>query len=284
MSAADHQRTVAAPVRIRGTGVHTGEKATLTIRPADEGHGLVFRRTDLPGRPTVAVFARNLVWSKLGNRTTLGQGAAEVQTPEHVLSALVGLGIDNALLDLAGPECPGLDNSALPIVEAIQRVGVAEQRAPRMWLTLREPVTVRDEASGAEVTAMPSRRLSVTFFAEFPPGYFLGPQSIHLVVTPQAYTERVAPARTWIFAEQIPGLLLRGLGQGGTRESVLVIGKSEFVTEPRMEEEPVRHKALDLIGDLALVGRPLRAHVLARRSGHALHARLALRLIEEGIG
>jgi UDP-3-O-[3-hydroxymyristoyl] N-acetylglucosamine deacetylase/3-hydroxyacyl-[acyl-carrier-protein] dehydratase len=279
---AERQHTLAAPARLRGVGVHTGERVTMTIRPAEENYGLVFRRTDLEDKPSVPVRIDHVVWSKLGNRTTLALGAAEVQTPEHVLSALVGLGIDNALIDLAGPECPGVDNSSLPIVEALQKVGVETQGAPRRHFTLRRPVTVRDEASGAEAVALPSNRLSVTFFAEFPEDYFLEPQSVHLHVTPRAYAEKIAPARTWIFAEKIPDLLLRGLGKGGTRDSVLVIGKSEYVTEPRIADEPVRHKALDLIGDLALVGRPLHAHVLARRSGHALHARLVKALIEEG--
>jgi UDP-3-O-acyl N-acetylglucosamine deacetylase len=244
------------------------------MRPADEGHGFVFRRTDLGGKPTVPATSEHIVWSKLSNRTTLGRGEVQIQTAEHVLSALVGMGVDNARIDVTGEECPGLDNSARPFVDAIAKGGVVEQSAAREVVTLTDPVTVADEESGAEVTAVPSNRLEVTFFAEFPEGYFLRPQTLHLAVTPEAYAEQVAGARTWIFAEQIPALLLSGLGQGGSRESVLVIGKGEYVTDPRMEDEPVRHKVLDLIGDLALIGRRLHAHVLARRSGHALHAEL----------
>jgi UDP-3-O-[3-hydroxymyristoyl] N-acetylglucosamine deacetylase/3-hydroxyacyl-[acyl-carrier-protein] dehydratase len=259
--------------------VHTGERVSVTIRPAEENHGLVFRRVDLDAKPLIPATAEHLVWSKLSNRTTLARAAAEVQTPEHLLSALHGLGVDNALIDLSGPEVPGCDNSALPFVEAVETAGVVEQSAPISPLVISEPVTVRDEESGAEVTAMPSARFEVTFFAEFPEGYFLEPETVHLVVTPKSYREKIAAARTWIFAEQIPGLLLRGLGKGGTRESVLVIGKSEFITEPRLKDEPAKHKALDLIGDLALIGHPLHAHVLARRSGHALHARLVQQLL-----
>ncbi|NUP88665.1 MAG: UDP-3-O-[3-hydroxymyristoyl] N-acetylglucosamine deacetylase [Candidatus Sumerlaeia bacterium] len=273
------QRTLAGLARVRGQGVHTGEKTSVSIRPAEPGHGLVFRRTDLEGKPLIPATVESIVWSKLHNRTTLARGQAEVQTPEHLLSALAGLGVDNVLVDLTGPEVPGCDNSSLPFVEAIEEAGIEEQDAPLAPLSVDAPITVRDEESGAEVTAMPSTRFEVTFFAEFPEGYFLEPQTVHLQVTPKAYREQVAAARTWIFAEQIPGLLLRGLGKGGTRESVLVIGKSEFVTEPRMRDEAARHKALDLIGDLALVGRPLRAHVLARRSGHALHAKLVQQIL-----
>lgn len=277
----DRQHTLAGSAKVRGVGVHSGGKVTLTLRPAAEERGIAFRRTDLEHKPIVRVRAENLVWSKLGNRTTIGEDGVEVQTPEHVLSALVGLGIDNALIDLNGPECPGMDNSAIAFVEAINEAGIEEQHAIRNPLVLKQPVSVRDETSGAEVIAMPSNRFSVTFFAEFPDDYFLEPQSVHLNVTPKAYAEKIASARTWIFAEKIPALLISGLGKGGTSESVLVIGKSEYVTEPRMNDEPARHKALDLIGDLALIGRPLRAHVIARRSGHALNARLVKKLAEE---
>lgn len=280
MSDRDRQHTVGKPVKVKGVGVHTDAKVTLTIRPADEGHGIVFRRVDLDGEPTIPARAESIVWDKLGNRTTLGQGAAQVQTAEHVLSALLAMGVDNALLDLNGIECPACDNSAMPFVEAIDEAGVVAQSAVRDVITLMDAVTVRDEKSGAEVTAIPSERFEITFFAEFPPDYFLPPQTVHMIVNPRNFRERIASARTWIFAEMIPDLLLRGLGQGGTRDTVLVIGKSEFVTEPRMPDEAARHKAVDLIGDLALLGRRINAHVLARRSGHALHAKLVRRILD----
>lgn len=277
------QQTVAEAAKVKGLGVHSGERVTLTIIPADEGHGRVFCRSDLPGKPCVPATIDHIQWDKMRNRTTLGKGEAEVQTPEHVLSALHALGVDNALIELTGVECPGIDNSALPFVEAIEKVGLREQSAPRRVLTLSEPVTVRDEKSGAEVTAMPSERFEVTFFVEFPDDHFLGPQTLHFQVTPEAFRREVAKARTWIFAEQIPGLLLEGLGQGGTMDSVLVIGRSDFVTPQRMDEEPVRHKAMDLIGDLALLDCGLQAHVLARRSGHRLHAQLVQAIQEKAV-
>jgi UDP-3-O-acyl N-acetylglucosamine deacetylase len=277
----DHQRTLAGEAAVRGIGLHTEAKVTLTLHPAEGNHGLIFRRLDLPGKPLVPVTAEHIDWENLSNRTTLAAGPAEVITPEHVLSALSGTGIDNALIDLTAPECPAVDNSALPFVEAIEAAGTEEQSAIREPLTLTHPVTVRDEESGAEVTAMPSERFEVTFFAEYPADYFLPAQTITLRVTPKAFREQVASARTWIFAEKIPDLLLRGLGQGGTRDTVLVIGKSEFVTEARCPDEPARHKVLDLIGDLALLGRPLLAHVMARRSGHALHAEMVKGILEQ---
>ncbi len=280
MTAASSQHTLAQTAKVKGVGIHTGERVTMTLGPAEAGEGIVFRRTDLGGKPTVPATVEHVDPSRLDNRTTLQRGAAEVQTAEHVLAALVGMGVDNARIDLTGPECPGVDNSALPCVEAIEAAGTKRQRAPREPLTLTEPITVRDEERDAEITAVPSDHFAVTHFTEFPEGYFLTAQTLHLRVTPEAFRREVAPARTWIFAEQIPGLLLRGLGQGGTKESVLVIGKGEYVTEPRFEDEPVRHKALDLIGDLALLGRPLHAHVMARRSGHALHAQLVRRLLD----
>lgn len=281
MAKRSHQRTLADVAEVRGIGLHTEAKVTLTLRPAEEDHGLIFRRVDLPGRPLVPVTADHIDWENLSNRTTLTAGPAQVITPEHVLSALSGMGIDNALIDLSAPECPAVDNSAMPFVEAIEAAGTADQSAPRRVITLTRPLTVRDEASGAEVTAMPSERFEVTFFAEYPPDYFLPAQTINMRVTPKAFREQVAAARTWIFAEKIPELLLRGLGQGGTRDTVLVIGKSEFVTEARCPDEPARHKVLDLIGDLALLGRPLLAHVMARRSGHALHAKTVKCILEQ---
>lgn len=280
MSKSDNQCTLAKSAKIKGVGVHSGEHATLTLHPAPENHGLVFRRVDLEGSPIIPATAAHIVWSKISNRTTLGADGAEVQTSEHVLSALLGMGIDNAMIDLSGPECPAVDNSSMPYVEAIEKAGIEEQEAKRSPLTLTEPITVRDEERGAEVTAMPSDKFEITFFAEFPEGYFLKPQTLNMRVTPKAFKSKIAAARTWIFAEQIPALLVKGLGQGGTRESVLVIGKGEFVTEPRMDDEPVRHKALDLIGDLALLGRPIHAHVMARRSGHAIHAQLVKKILE----
>jgi UDP-3-O-acyl N-acetylglucosamine deacetylase len=276
-----HQCTLAGEAEVRGIGLHTEAKVTLTLRPAEEDHGLIFRRIDLPGKPLVPVTAEHIDWENLSNRTTLTAGPAQVITPEHVLSALSGMGIDNALIDLTAAECPAVDNSAMPFVEAIDTAGTVEQGASRRPITLTHPISVRDEASGAEVTAMPSERFEVTFFAEYPPDYFLPAQTINMRVTPKAFREQVASARTWIFAEMIPDLLLRGLGQGGTRDTVLVIGKGEFVTEARCPDEPARHKVLDLIGDLALLGCPLLAHVMARRSGHALHAKMVKSILEQ---
>jgi UDP-3-O-[3-hydroxymyristoyl] N-acetylglucosamine deacetylase/3-hydroxyacyl-[acyl-carrier-protein] dehydratase len=275
------QCTLAGEAEVKGIGLHTEAKVTLTLRPAEENHGLIFRRADLPGKPLVPVTADHIDWESLSNRTTLTAGPAQVITPEHVLSALSGMGIDNALIDLTAPECPAVDNSAMPFVEAIEAAGIAEQSESRRPITLTRPLTVRDEATGAEVTAMPSERFEVTFFAEYPPDYFLPAQTVNLRVTPEAFRDQVASARTWIFAEMIPDLLLRGLGQGGTRDTVLVIGKSEFVTEARCPDEPARHKVLDLIGDLALLGRPLLAHVMARRSGHSLHAKTVKHILEQ---
>src|SRR5215469_4257617 len=262
---------------MRGAGRHTGRGIEMVLRPADAGTGVVFYRTDRPAAPPVA--ARLDQVTGTASCVALG-GDGGVQTVEHLLSAASALGVDNLRVELDGPEIPGMDGSALPFVRALQEAGVGEQEAPRPVLRVRSPVWAGD-AERAWVVALPAERLSITCVvtlsgSPFSPG---GPAACDQAATfdPAAgdYEETIAPARTWGYERDAAALRARGLALGASLDNTLAIGGSGFLNTPRFPNEPARHKVLDLLGDLALLGADLRAAVIAVRAGHTLHVALA---------
>lgn len=261
------QKTLSKPVTLSGKGLFTGEEATITLQPADVDTGIVFRRIDLPGRPSFQAHLRYLVGTP--RCTILGNGKTTVQTVEHLLAALTALQVDNVLIELRGPEVPIFDGSSLPFVNAIQSVGYALQDQVKELLSIKEPVFwSKDEV---HLVALPSHTFQISYTLHFPQSKFLGTQYYSAEITPEIFAEEIAPSRTFCLYEEITPFIEKGLIKGGGPNNAVII-KQEKVINPdgvRFPDEMARHKVLDLIGDLTLLGRPLCAHVIAIRSGHA---------------
>jgi UDP-3-O-[3-hydroxymyristoyl] N-acetylglucosamine deacetylase/3-hydroxyacyl-[acyl-carrier-protein] dehydratase len=268
----EKQRTLSQVATISGSSLHNGNNVTLTIHPADPGHGYKFRRCDLPDEPVIEASA-DLV-KTVERATTLVQGNAKVQTVEHVLSALAGLGVDNALIEMDANEPPIGDGSAAAYVKAIQEAGIVEQDAARSPFEPDQPIHLETKG-GSIMTIFPHRGLKISCTQAGNDGRFT--QYLSLEITPEVYAREIAPARTFVHYEDVKDLMEKGLIKGGSLENALVIrGDSVLSKEPlRFQDEFVRHKILDIIGDLALAGRPLRGHIVAVKPGHGPNTELA---------
>ena len=268
----ERQATLARDVTYEGVGIHTGERCHARFRPAPPGAGIRFVRTDLPDHPEIPVAPENAVYdAHQGRRTILRSGNAEVHTVEHLLAAVSGVGIDNIRIELdkREPGDPG-DGSAAMFVELLKQGGRQEQDEERRYIDLHGPV--RFQRGIAELVAVPhsSLRLSVTI--EYPQT-FIGTQHAVFDVVPEVFEREIAPARTFVLHRDVEKLRQAGLIQGGSLNNAILVDDNRVVNEGglRFPNEFVRHKALDLLGDLTLLGRPLRAHVMAWRSGHESH-------------
>ncbi len=277
--AAEQQRTLRSAAVVSGRGLFTGLPATATIRPAPAESGIVFRRTDLPGSEPIPAHVDYVL--ETPRHTSLQRGEAVVETVEHCLSAIVGLGVDNAVVELTDRETPAGDGSALAFVEAIRAAGLVEQDAPRRVLVLETPVSVRE--GDAMVSALPSTGsgLDVLYDLDYGKGSVLGRQMHVFALESGTYAETIAPARTYALRADAEAMRKAGLFAHLTAKEMLVIGEHGPIDNTlRFDDEPARHKLLDLIGDLALVGRPVCAKVVARKSGHSLNHRLARAIVE----
>jgi UDP-3-O-[3-hydroxymyristoyl] N-acetylglucosamine deacetylase/3-hydroxyacyl-[acyl-carrier-protein] dehydratase len=273
------QQSISVPVEISGRGVHSGEIVRLRLKPAGAGAGIRFRRLDLPETPEVSVTLDSVEHGDLLRRTTLVSGAARVHTVEHVVAAAYALGVDNLIIEMDGSEPPALDGSSSPYVELINHAGIAELGQQVRELQVSRPIIFRQ--GNAEIVALPSESFRVTYFftSEHP---LLQSQSASVLVTPANFAKLVAPARTFCFFEEIEPLMAQGLIRGGSLASAVVFGRKAMLNESlRFVDEPVRHKILDFIGDLALLGRPVKGHFLAWRSGHQVNAAFGLVLRKE---
>lgn len=269
------QHTLSAPVSISGTALFSGLAATLTLKPAPENHGVVFARTDLGGATIPALVSRVV---RRPRRTCIKAGDASVETIEHVMAALAALGVDNVLCEVDGPEVPLMDGSAMPFIEAIQSAGLLAQAAPRRILKVEEPIVVRD--GDAVVAILPSPEPGTHFTYELDLGK-LGRQVFALDLTPGAFARDIAPARTFSAKAEAEAAQSAGMFRHLTVDDALVLddgGRPLGKNTLRFENEPVRHKMLDLIGDLYLLGAPIQGRVIAVRSGHALNHVAARRL------
>lgn len=271
------QRSILREVSISGKSLHTGEDVHLTLKPAPANHGIVFKRLDLFGKPELKPsieFVTDLVRS-----TTIADGDAKVHTVEHVLSALNGCGIDNVLIEMDASEPPILDGSAKHFVNLIQQAEPVDQEADRSYFELEEPVSVT--RGGSSIIALPHNGLRVTCTSTDDRG--IHTQHLSLDVDPESYIAQIAPARTFTIYEDIEELLKLGKIKGGSLDSAIVIKGDKILSkEPlRFKDEFVRHKILDIIGDIALVGMPVKAHFIAVRPGHALNAELSKVLHEK---
>lgn len=244
----------------------------MTIRPSEPGFGIRFRRVDLPEQVEIPAQIQYVVDTRLN--TTLGVGSARVMTVEHLLASLAGLGVDNALIEIDNEEIPVGDGSARLFCGLLQEAGVVQQQIPRHYRRLEAPVYVSDR--GRYMVALPSDefRISFTFVTNHPA---VGTQYAEYPITKETFLKEIAAARTIGFADQIEALRRQGLALGGTLDIAVVVGDTDYINELRFPDEIVRHKILDIIGDLSLVG-PLKAHIIAVKSGHQLDAMLAQRI------
>jgi UDP-3-O-[3-hydroxymyristoyl] N-acetylglucosamine deacetylase len=280
---ATHQRTLKASIACVGTGVHSGRRVRLTLRPAPVNHGIVFRRTDLgadvPARFDHVADTRLATTLACPDRVEISVG-----TVEHLLAALSGSCVDNAVVELDGPELPILDGSASPWLFLIDCAGFCEQpEAPRRSIELLRPVRVQDGEAWAELLPPgPHDGLEMTASIDFTAAA-IGRQSISLRLTPESFRHELARARTFALAEEVERLRAAGLALGGTLENAIVVDGGRIINPDglRMRDEFVRHKLLDAVGDLALAGAPLRARFRAHRPGHTLHCRLVRALFAD---
>ncbi len=270
------EQTIRAAVECSGIGLHSGVPVHMRIVPASPGSGIVFRRTDLDDFQVEAT-GRNV--AKVSYATSLMKKGVLISTTEHVLSAFVGMGVDNAIIELDNLELPILDGSALPIVEMVQQVGLRRQKRSRQYLRVLKPVQVSD---GEKFLGLyPAENFSVCYTINFPHP-LIGEQSICVDLSRGDYARDIAPARTFGFLHEVEALRNMGLIRGATEENAIVLTRDGIKNgELRFPNEFVRHKVLDLIGDLSLIGHQVLGRVVADRAGHAMHTALVSRLLRD---
>jgi UDP-3-O-[3-hydroxymyristoyl] N-acetylglucosamine deacetylase len=269
-----HRQTLASPRRFTGRGVHTGKEARLDLLPAPAGTGIVFVRTDAGGAeiPATLEHAGPSFYA-----TVLERDGVRVSTIEHLMAALYALQVDDLRVELDGPEVPILDGSSRPFVDAILEAGCQELPVERQYLTIVRPLTVAHEDKTISVHPHPEYRVTYAIDFDHPS---LGYQELTASLwTGRAFAEKLAPARTFAFEHEVEALRRAGLGLGGSLENCVVLGPQGPLNPPlRFPDEFVRHKMLDLTGDLSLIGYPMRGHVVAYRAGHDLHGKLARKI------
>ena len=266
-----HQQTLAKSASLKGTSLHTGEEVSVTLKPASIDHGIKFKRTDLSDEPTIEARIENV---RLVERaTTLAEGNVKVHTVEHLLSALHGMGVDNAVVEMNGNELPIADGSSRAYVELIKKCGLQEQSAFAKVFEIRDTIHIETK-SGSILILVPDEKFRISCTQVGPEGRFT--QYYSTEITPEIYEKEIAQARTFVFFEDVKPLLDKGLIRGGSLETAIVIrGDSLMSKEPlRYPDEFVRHKILDIIGDLFLAGCRIRGHVIAVKPGHAANSEL----------
>ncbi len=272
---AHQEQTIAAPLEFAGVGLHSGAPVTMRLLPAPAGSGIVFRRTDLDNFE-IPANGRNV--AKVSYATSLMRQSVLISTTEHLLSACIGMGVDNVIVEIDNLELPILDGSALPYVEAIERVGMREQRRKRETLRVLHPVEVREGEKFIGV--YPGQGYRISYTIDFPAP--IGQQKTCVDLAAETYGSEIAPARTFGYKADESKLRDMGLIRGAGPENAIILGKNGPENGPlRFPDEYVRHKVLDLIGDLALAGRRIEGHVVAVRAGHAMHTAFVARLLKD---
>ena len=272
----DFQHTVRRPVSCTGIGLHSGRRVTLSLRPAAAGSGIRFRRADLDG---VEIPATVDNVDRLHYATGLSRNAGTVKTVEHLLAALVGLGVDNVVVELNQSEVPIMDGSAASFVYLLHEAGLRRLAAPRRYLKMFRPVSL--SRGDKRIALYPSDHFKVTYSISFDHP-LLRHMSRTLTVTETSFVDEIAPARTFGFLKEVEMLRRKGLALGGSLDNAVVLGDTGVLNNRlRFEDEFVRHKILDAIGDLALVGHPVIGHLVAHRGGHGLHTAFAEKILQE---
>jgi UDP-3-O-[3-hydroxymyristoyl] N-acetylglucosamine deacetylase/3-hydroxyacyl-[acyl-carrier-protein] dehydratase len=278
MATAEFQQTLGKITGFTGTALHTGEKVTLRLHPAPVDHGIKFKRKDLQDEPAIDAKIENL--KTVERATTIGEGSVRVHTVEHVLAALWAMGVDNAIVEMDANEPPIGDGSAQAYIDLIRKAGIVAQEEPRRYFDVRDTMHVESK-TGALLVLLPDNKFRISCTQAGPNNKFA--QFLSIEVTPAAFEREIAPARTFVFYEDVKTLMDKNLIKGGSLENAIVVrGEAVLSKEPlRFADEFVRHKILDIIGDLALVGRRIRGHVVAVKPGHASNADLARLITRE---
>lgn len=297
------QKTLAGSFSLFGKGLHTGLNLTVTFNPAPENSGYKIQRIDLEGEPIIQAIAENVIDTSRG--TVVANGEARCSTIEHAMAALYALGIDNCLIQVNGPEFPILDGSSIMYVENIRRVGVVEQNAPKDFYVIKKKIEFRDDETGSSIIILPDEQFSITTMISFD-SQFINSQFATLD-NMDDFTEHIAPARTFVFVREIEPLLKAGLIKGGDLDNAIVIYEKEISQEALdrladhlhvehrdatalgyiqdrplvWQNEPARHKLLDIIGDMALIGRPIKGRIIATRPGHTINNKFARQMRRE---
>jgi UDP-3-O-[3-hydroxymyristoyl] N-acetylglucosamine deacetylase len=271
-----HEQTIRSAVECSGVGLHSGAPVHLRILPASPGSGVVFRRTDLDGFEVEAI-SRNV--ARVSYATSLMKKGVLISTTEHLLSAFIGCGIDNAIVELDNLELPILDGSALPFVEAIRKVGIRKQRRPRTYLRMRRELELRE--GNKFIAVYPADTYSVSYTINFPHP-MIGRETFLVDLSDGNYLSEIAAARTFGFLHEADAMRQQGLIRGASAENAIVLTPTGLMNGPlRFRDEFVRHKVLDLIGDLALLGKQILGNVVADRAGHAMHTALVSRILRD---
>ncbi|NQT90655.1 MAG: bifunctional UDP-3-O-[3-hydroxymyristoyl] N-acetylglucosamine deacetylase/3-hydroxyacyl-ACP dehydratase [Candidatus Omnitrophica bacterium] len=267
------QCTIKKEVMFEGMGIHTGKTIKVVCKPAPPDSGINFIRTDIADRPIISAAISNLTdLSKRPRRTSIGMGEAEIHTVEHLLASLYGLEIDNITVEINGPELPGMDGSAAGFVKALKDAGISEQDTVRRSFQIREPIWVED--GGSMLIALPDVNFKVSYTLDYPSTH-IGTQHNSFLITPESFEKEIAPSRTFCLEEEVEHLRSLGLGKGASLDNTLVLGKKGIIGgKLRFEDEFLRHKVLDIIGDLYLLGFHIKGHIIGVKSGHLLNLKL----------
>lgn len=270
------QQTVKDKVVFSGIGLHSGMEVTMTLRPADAGTGVIFHRIDLSPSVSIEAVAKNVVNTRLS--TTIGKDGAVVSTIEHLMAALTGCGIDNVHVDINGPEVPIMDGSAAPFVDGLRKVGTVSLSRPKKYLVVKKPITVVD--GDKKISIIPSRYFRISFDMRFNHPV-VNNQFRSMKFAEDVFERDYAPARTFGFLIEVETLKANGLARGGSLDNAVVIGDDGILNEGglRYEDEFVRHKIMDSVGDFSLAGYPLIGHIKAFKSGHDLNHKLVTEIL-----
>jgi UDP-3-O-[3-hydroxymyristoyl] N-acetylglucosamine deacetylase / 3-hydroxyacyl-[acyl-carrier-protein] dehydratase len=275
----DRQNTIARDVTMKGIGLHTGSKVSLTFKPAAADSGITFIRTDLASRPAVKVGVDSLVSRKGSLRCNcIGKDDSAIQTVEHLLAALSGLGIHNIEIEIDGSEVPGFDGSSTPIYEALVRAGIAHQDRECVPIIVRRPIIIQEGDASIMAFPAPEFKVSYTLCYDHP----ALKDFMEIVVTPESFKHELLGARTFCLEEEVAQLRALGFGKGANFENTLVLGAEGVIQNKlRFKNEFVRHKILDLVGDLYVLGRPIAGHIVALKSGHSLNLQMVKHIMEQ---
>jgi UDP-3-O-[3-hydroxymyristoyl] N-acetylglucosamine deacetylase len=272
-----HQKTIKTDFFLEGVGLHSGKNVRVHFVPREDNQGIIFQRVDKRALPILTNIG---AISDANFATIIGTNGTSISTTEHLLAALVGLGIDNILIEVDGPEIPIMDGSSKVFVDALLQAGIKELASEKAFVEVANPVTVKEEDRW--IALYPYDGLKVTFSIDYPHP-LIGRQRLSLDITPETFSKEIAFARTFGFKKDLDTFYANGLAQGGSLKNAIVLDEKKVINPEglRAADEFVRHKILDLLGDMALLGHPLRGHIVAHKSGHALHHKLVFSLMEQ---
>ncbi|MCM8804041.1 MAG: UDP-3-O-acyl-N-acetylglucosamine deacetylase [Candidatus Omnitrophica bacterium] len=273
------QKTIESEVEIEGIGLHTGEKSKIILKPAPSNTGIIFIRKDIDQTEPIKVDIDNLLdTNKYPRRTSIGNEKVQIHTVEHLLSALYAMEIDNIFIEIYGSECPGLDGSSAGFVDLIKKGRIKEYDEEKDVFYLKEPIYISENSS--HIIALPSKQFKISYTLDYPKT-IINSQFASFLITPEIYEKEISPARTFCLKDEVEILKNMGLGKGSNYQNTLVIDKDKVINNQfRFGDEPVRHKICDLIGDIALLGKFLYAHIIGIKSGHSINTKL-IRKIKE---